>query len=97
MSSTTSRGIPGIPLGALDAVADENARLVLQSIIDGLNVRNGFSGTGDMAFITRSELESQQSAMSLGLSRKLDSYTEQAKKNEPLGKSARSSTIFKHR
>lgn len=83
MSTTTSRGVPGIPLGALDAVTDENARLVLQSIIDGLNVRNGFSGTGDMAFVTRSELDGRQSDLSLGFNRQLDSYTEQVRRITP--------------
>lgn len=83
MSITTSRGVPGTPLGALDAVSDENARLVLQSIVDGMNVRNGFSGAGDMAFVTRSELSSSQSTLSLGLSRRIESYTDQIRKITP--------------
>ena len=82
-TANTSRGVPGIPLGALDAVSDENARLVLQSIIDGLNVRNGFSGAGDMAFVTRSEMEGSQGAMALGLSRQMQSYTDQIRQLGP--------------
>lgn len=49
-------GIPGINLAALNAVQDENARLVLQSIVETLNVRNGVAGTGGAAFITRDEI-----------------------------------------
>lgn len=83
MSVTTSRGVPGVPLGALDAVTDENARLVLQSIVDGLNVRNGFSGTGDMAFVTRSELDDSQLVTATGFAQQLSSYTEQMRRITP--------------
>jgi phage shock protein A len=49
-------GVPGVPLGALEAIQDENVRMVLRAIVDGWNVRNGNSGTGDAAFITKSDL-----------------------------------------
>ena len=84
MSTTqTNRGVPGIPLGAMDAVQDENARIVLQAIVDGLNVRNGATGAGDMAFVTRGELAGSQSALSMGLSRQIDDYTTQVRKITP--------------
>lgn len=54
--SSVKVGIPGIPLGALDAIADENTRQVLQAVVNGWHVRNGSSGNGDAAFVTRSEL-----------------------------------------
>jgi len=56
MSTTTNQGVPGIPLNALDAIQDENARLVLRAIVDGWHVRNGSSGKGDNAFVTRGEV-----------------------------------------
>lgn len=56
MSTTTNQGVPGIPLGALDAIQDENARLVMRAIVDGWHVRNGASGKGDNAFVTRGEV-----------------------------------------
>lgn len=49
--------VPGIPQAALNAIKDENARLVLQAIVDGLNLRNGFVGKGEDAFVTRAEME----------------------------------------
>lgn len=52
-----TRGVPGIPLGALDAITDENTRQVLRSIVDGWHVRNGSSGSGDAAFVTRAEVD----------------------------------------
>ncbi|CAB4122398.1 Domain of unknown function DUF1983 [uncultured Caudovirales phage] len=55
-TSNTKQGVPGIPLGALDAIADENTRQVLRAIVDGWHVRNGNAGSGDNAFITRGEL-----------------------------------------
>lgn len=55
---STKSGVPGIPLNALDAIKDENTRIVLQSIVDGWHVRNGSTGTGDNRFITASELKS---------------------------------------
>ena len=54
--ASVNLGIPGIPLGALDAIQDENTRQVLQAVVDGWHVRNGSSGKGDAAFVTRSEL-----------------------------------------
>ena len=53
-----NKGVPGVPLHSLDAIADENTRQVLRSIVDGWHVRNGSSGQGDQRFVTASELES---------------------------------------
>ncbi len=50
------KGVPGVPQAALNAIGDENTRVVLQSIIDGWNVRNGSSGDGNSRFITAAEL-----------------------------------------
>lgn len=52
----TKKGVPGIPMAALDAIPDENTRLVLRSIVDGINVRNGASGEGTSAFVTKGEM-----------------------------------------
>lgn len=57
ISSAVKRGVPGVPLNALDAIKDENTRIVLQSIVDGWHVRNGNSGNGDGAFVTRAEID----------------------------------------
>jgi hypothetical protein len=54
--ATSQTGVPGIPSGALDAITDQNTRTVLQAIVDGWQVRNGVSGKGDNAFITRADL-----------------------------------------
>ncbi len=51
-----SRGVPGVPLAALDSITDENTRMVLRAIVDGWHVRNGSTGQGDNAFVTRSEV-----------------------------------------
>ena len=67
MSTGVNAGIPGIPLGALDAITDENTRQVLQAVVDGLNVRNGFSGSKDNRFITASELDRLTTSGSLNL------------------------------
>lgn len=50
--------VPGIPQAALNAIADENVRQVLQAVVDGLNVRNGVGGgaASEDAFVTRGEL-----------------------------------------
>lgn len=50
------KGVPGIPLGALDAISDENTRQVLRAMVDGWHVRNGSSGTGESAFVTKGEM-----------------------------------------
>lgn len=54
--------VPGIPLAALDAVVDRNARDVLRAIVDGLNVRNNAVGNGDDRFVTSKELTAVQSS-----------------------------------
>ncbi|RQS39780.1 DUF1983 domain-containing protein [Burkholderia sp. Bp8990] len=48
--------VPGITQQALDAVADPNARAVLQQLVSGWQVRNGQSGDGSNAFVTRGDL-----------------------------------------
>jgi DNA-binding Xre family transcriptional regulator len=63
MAIETKRGVPGVPLAALDAVQDQNARMVLRAIVDGWNVRNGSSGRGDMAFVTKSEVDTLAGAV----------------------------------
>lgn len=63
MALDTKRGVPGIPLGALDAIADQNTKLVLRSIVDGWHVRNGSSGKGDNAFVTQGELANLSGAV----------------------------------
>lgn len=52
---TTDQGgksVPGIPLGALDAIGDANVRDVLRALVATHNVRNNLAGTGNEAFIT---------------------------------------------
>lgn len=56
MRPANKKGVPGVPLHALDSIKDENTRQVLRSLVDGWNVRNGNAGTGDAAFITKSDL-----------------------------------------
>ena len=57
MSTTTqASAVPAVPLYALAAIPDENTRIVLQSIIDGWQVRNAASGDGRNAFVTRGDL-----------------------------------------
>lgn len=57
MSTPAARSlIPAIPLNALAAIKDDNARIVLQTIIDGWQVRNGAAGDGNGAFVTRADL-----------------------------------------
>ena len=58
MSIDTRRGVPGVPLAALDAIQDQNTRQVLRAIIDGWHVRNGVAGDGSSRFVTASELNS---------------------------------------
>lgn len=66
--SDIQKGVPGIPLQALNAITDENTRLVLQNIVDGWHVRNGNSGKGDNRFVTASEIENMKSGINLAIS-----------------------------
>lgn len=52
----TKIGVPGVSTSALEAIQDDNTRTVLQQIVDGWNVRNGASGSGDCRFITKGEM-----------------------------------------
>lgn len=56
MSNQQASVIPAIPVYALMQIQDANTRLVLQSIVDGLQVRNAATGDGSNAFITRGDL-----------------------------------------
>lgn len=59
-------GVAGVSMAALDSISDENTRVVLRSIVDGWNVRNGHTGNGDSSFVTRGELGSTQGARLIG-------------------------------
>jgi hypothetical protein len=48
----TGKIIPGIPLAALDAIADPGVRDVLRALVSTHNVRNNLAGSGSEAFIT---------------------------------------------
>jgi hypothetical protein len=63
MATDTKRGVPGVPLGALDAIQDQNTKLVLRSIVDGWHVRNGTSGSGDQSFVTKAEVDALRGAV----------------------------------
>ncbi|WP_025915793.1 DUF1983 domain-containing protein [Herminiimonas sp. CN] len=56
--ATAQKGkiIPGVDLSALDAITDANTREVLRALIDGWQVRNGNSGSGDHRFVTAAEV-----------------------------------------
>lgn len=56
MAEQIARVVPGIPMAALDNIADTNVRDVLRAIIDGWHVRNGATGTGGERFVTASEV-----------------------------------------
>lgn len=47
-----SKAVPGIPLGALDAITDANVRDVLRALVSTHHVRNNQAGTGAESFIT---------------------------------------------
>ncbi len=64
MSTNNNKGVPGVPLQALNSIKDENTRLVLQSIVDGWHVRNGATGQGDSRFITAGELDTTKNNIS---------------------------------
>jgi hypothetical protein len=68
MTTDIQKGVPGIPLQALNAIGDENVRIVLQTMVDGWHVRNGNSGDGNNRFVTVSEMEGVKSGMQLALS-----------------------------
>lgn len=63
MAATTDKpnfvGVPGIPMDALNAIADQNVKIVMQALVDGWQLRNGATGNGDNRFITRSEISDQ--------------------------------------
>jgi predicted nucleic acid-binding Zn-ribbon protein len=73
-----NKGVPGVPLHSLDAIADENTRQVLRSIVDGWHVRNGSSGTGDQRFVTASELGSIEGSIN-GIRRTLNAVQSETK------------------
>ena len=63
---TAAAGIPGVPTAALDAIQDENTRMVLRAIVDGWQVRNGNTGKRDNRFVTAGELGSVTGARMIG-------------------------------
>lgn len=62
-----SKGIPGVPMAALNAIQDQNTRQVLRAIVDGWNVRNGSAGDGKNRFVTANELGGVSSAANSAL------------------------------
>jgi Domain of unknown function (DUF1983) len=48
--------IPGINMAMIAAIVDPNTKQVMRQIVDGLNVRNGASGSGENRFVTAGEL-----------------------------------------
>lgn len=66
INTDPKKGIPGVPLAALNAIQDENARTVLQAIVDGWHVRNGQTGGGDSRFITKGEISGPNGFMLIG-------------------------------
>jgi hypothetical protein len=80
MNKDTRKGVPGVPLAALDAIKDQNTRQVLQAIIDGWHVRNGVAGTGESRFITAAELGDLQGQVG-GLRRSLTAVEQEQESN----------------
>lgn len=78
----SQKGVPGVPLSALDAITDPNVRQVLRAIVDGWNVRNGTAGKGDARFVTAGELGSVQGAIG-GLQRSLQAIGAQDRRIDP--------------
>jgi predicted nucleic acid-binding Zn-ribbon protein len=56
IAQAIKKGVPGIPLAALDSIEDPNIQQVLRAIVDGWHVRNGSSGDGKARFVTATEL-----------------------------------------
>lgn len=56
MATKSNTGVPGIPQAALDAITDENIRIVLRALVDGWMVRNGDTGNQDSKFLTKADL-----------------------------------------
>ncbi len=56
MATDTKKGVPGVPAAAIDAIQDENARIAIQALVDGWNVRNGNTGDKTQKFITEAEV-----------------------------------------
>lgn len=56
MAGQTPTPVPSVNQAALNAIPDQNVRTVLQQIVQGWNTRNGQTGNGDQAFLTRADL-----------------------------------------
>lgn len=52
----TGAVIPSVTYAALGAIQDPNTQAVLQQLVTGWNTRNGQTGNGDNAFVTRADL-----------------------------------------
>lgn len=57
MADPSAKIIASVPAAALAAINDVNTRTVLQALIDGWQVRNGNSGSGENAFLSRADLK----------------------------------------
>lgn len=56
IAAALQKGVPGVPIAALDSIEDANVRQVLRAVVDGWHVRNGTRGDGTSRFVTASEL-----------------------------------------
>lgn len=50
--------VPGIPLAALNCIKDENTKAILSALIDGWQMRNDQTGSGEHKFLTQADLNS---------------------------------------
>ena len=75
--SPSQSGIPGVSLAALDAIEDENARMVMRAVVDGWNVRNGNAGKPENRFITLNELGAVENLV-VGIRGKVTAIEEQS-------------------
>ena len=55
--------VPGVPHAALQAIKDENVKAVLQALVDGWQVRNNQTGSGDNKFLTQADFDAAVASM----------------------------------
>lgn len=55
--------VPGIPLAALNYISDQNTKAVLTALIDGWQMRNDQTGSGEHRFLTKADLEDSITTM----------------------------------
>lgn len=75
MATGIQKGIPGVPVAALDSIQDQNVKQVLRAVVDGWFVRNGQSGSGDNRFVTAAELGNLSGQVG-GLSQRVSSLSQ---------------------